>query len=107
EGEAHDLRRRDLQDLSELADRDELVDANELLLALDLGGAHGLRLFAHATTIDAAATRGSSTHGCHRLRDVRIHSFLIHRPALALLPSASRRAGAGRRTAGRRGTATR
>ena len=46
ERERDDLGRGDLQDLRELADRDEFVDADGLPLALGLGGARRLELFA-------------------------------------------------------------
>ena len=88
EGERDDLRRRRLEDLRKLADRDELVDANGLSLALGLGGASRLELLARAATqVARRTTRRCAAHGRHRLRDVRIHRFLIDRTALALFPT--------------------
>ena len=80
-------RRRNLEDLRELADGDELVDANGLLLALDLGGAHappsprGCRV---AIACGRRARRAPRMRR-HRLGDVGVHRFLIDRAALALL----------------------
>ena len=86
EGERDDLRRRHLENLRKLADRDELVDANGFALALRLGGARRLELLARAAThVARRTTRRRAAHRRHRLRDVRIHRFLIDRSALALL----------------------
>ena len=75
-----------LQDLRELADRDEFVDANGLPLALGLGGTRRLELFARAAAhVARAPARRRAAQRGHRLRDVRIHRFLIDRSALALL----------------------
>ena len=107
ERKADDFRRRYLQDLRELADRDELVDTDELLLALDFSNAHRLGFFAYAATIDAATARGRTTHRGHGLGNVRIHDFLIHRPALALFPAGTRGGASGADAGGRRITGRR
>src|ERR1700722_19110146 len=74
ERKGHDLRRRDLQDVGKLADRDELVYPHGL--PLTLGIRHPLRfdLFARRAIIERPAPRATTwarAQRAHRARDVR------------------------------------
>ena len=85
ECERDDLRRRRLEDLRKLADRDEFVDANGLSLRAPPRRRAPPR--APRACRDACrwrTARRRAAHGRHRLRDVGIHRFLIDRAALAL-----------------------
>src|SRR4051812_46509026 len=78
EREADDFRRGQLQNLGELGDRDELVDANDLFLAFRRFGEPCFSTLAHlAAHVTGGPPLRATAHGGERLRDVRIHRFLI------------------------------
>src|SRR6185437_7649141 len=92
ERERDELRRRNLEDVAELTDRDELIDADGLALPLDLGRALRLYLLPRNAVVERAPAGSASLPGpecAHGPRDIGRDGFLIHRPALPFLASAA------------------